>query len=190
MYLLIPFIKVFDDPIFAARFISVVGGTFAIIAMYVLVRRNAGFVSAVVATFLLVVSGWAIQFSRIGFVTGNWLPFALIGAIAMFEAIRRQHWAWWMLAGVTVVSPIYIYNGATPVVLMTLPVVIAATIGIPAALVACAAAGLWLSPSLLTGAVFGVVLLITGSSIRPFAGGNPGSIWRRSRCLRSWRLGR
>ena len=160
VYLLIPFVKWIDDPVFAARFISVLGGTIAIVALYVLVRRNAGFSSAVAATFLFVVSGWAIQFARIGFVTGNWLPFSLIGAIAIFEAIRRQHWTWWLLAGALVSSPIYIYNGATPIVLVTLPVVIAAIVGVPATLLLCAAVGFVLAPSPITGVVVATTLLI------------------------------
>lgn len=127
-YLAAPFVKWIDDPVVAVRMSSAVGGTVAIVLLFVLVRRNFGFVSAVVATALFTVSEWAIQFSRVGFVTGDWIPLALLGAICLLEARRSEHWLWWAAAGLTVPLPIYIYNGHAPVLLIIMPIVVMALV--------------------------------------------------------------
>jgi len=128
-YLAVPFLKWISDPILAVRSLSVTGGTIAVIATYVLARRNAGFVTAIIAASLLAISEWAIAFSRMGSVTGNWLPSALVGAICLQEAIRSGHWGWWLATGITLPSAIYIYNGHTPLLIILVPLALASLIG-------------------------------------------------------------
>jgi hypothetical protein len=52
-----------------------------------------------------------------------WLPFALLGAICLIEAMRSHRWYWWLAAGVAVPLPLYIYNGHAPVLFIFVPFV-------------------------------------------------------------------
>ena len=128
-YIAVPFVKWISDQVLAVRLPSVIGGTLAVVLVYAIVRRNAGFTSAAIATFLLAISEWAIQFSRIGFVTGNWLPFALLGTFCLLEANRSRSRWWWAAAGVTTPSALYIYNGHLPVLILIAPLVVIALLG-------------------------------------------------------------
>lgn len=113
-------VHLIDDPVLGLRVPVAIIATLAIPALYVLVRRNAGFAPAVLASTLLCFSSWHLAFSRIGFVTGMWPTFLLLGVFALLEAKRTNHWGWWAGAGALSVSGVYIYNGHVPV----LPVLI------------------------------------------------------------------
>ena len=117
-YLAAVLISLVDDPVVAVRLLSVIGGSLAVVALYVLVRRNLGFGSAVAGATILAFSEWHIQFSRIGFVTGLWPTCVLVGAIALMEAIRTSSWRWWAAAGALLSTGIYVYNGHAPFMLV------------------------------------------------------------------------
>lgn len=120
-YMAVPFMKWIEDPVVAVRLLAVIGGTLAVTLLYILVRRSFGFGAAVVAGFALAIANWAIQFGRIGFVTVQWLPFGILGVICLIEAMRSQKWYWWIAAGITLPSAMYMYNGQTPMLLLLLP---------------------------------------------------------------------
>ena len=107
-----------DDPIIAVRLLTAIGGTIAVIGLYVLMRRNLGFGSAIVGSVLLAFSAWHIQFSRVGFITGMWPTVVILGMIALMEAIRSRSWIWWAIAGALLSTGIYIYNGHGPFMLV------------------------------------------------------------------------
>ena len=111
-------ISLVSDPVVAVRLLSVIFGTVAVVALYVLIRRNLGFGSAIVGATVLAFCEWHIQFSRTGFVTGLWPTFVLLGVIALMEALRTASWRWWAAAGALLSSGVYIYNGHAPFMLV------------------------------------------------------------------------
>jgi hypothetical protein len=111
-------ISLVHDPVVAVRLLSAVIGAAAVVALFVLALRNAGFGSAVVASLLLAFSEWHIQFSRIGFVTGDWPTFVLIGVVFLAEGIRSRRWWWWAAAGAVISGATYVYNGNGPLLLV------------------------------------------------------------------------
>ena len=170
-YLAVPFVKWIHDPVLAVRLFSALGGTLAVVLLYLIVRRNAGYMSAVIATFLFAVSEWAIQFARLGMVTGNWLPFALLGVFCLLEAMRSQDWYWWVAAGLALPSAIYIYNGHLPVLLLILPVALVGILGWRAGIGA-----MFLIPVLFRPGPATIVALVAGIALIAL-----------SRSVRSWK---
>jgi hypothetical protein len=107
-----------DDPVKAIRMTSAIGGTIAVLALYMLMRLNLGFAPAIVGSLMLAFSEWHIEFSRTGFVTGMWPTVVLLGAIALFNAIRTSRWYWWAASGAIMAGATYIYNGNGPFLLI------------------------------------------------------------------------
>lgn len=111
-------IKLIDDPVVAVRMLSAVLGTLAVSLLFIIVLRNFGFGSAVAAGVLFAFAEWHIQFSRIGFVTGDWTTCVLLGVLALAEAVRTQRWYWWAASGFFVSAATYIYNGNGPLLIL------------------------------------------------------------------------
>ncbi|CAN5572835.1 hypothetical protein BH09CHL1_BH09CHL1_06330 [soil metagenome] len=111
-------ISLASDPVVAVRILSAILGTAAVVVLFVLALRNAGFGTAIVASLLLSFSEWHIQFSRIGFVTGDWPTFVLIGVLCLAEGMRSRRWWWWAAAGVFISGSTYVYNGNGPLMLV------------------------------------------------------------------------
>jgi hypothetical protein len=113
-YLAAVVFSVVSDPVIGVRILPAIAGTIAVVGLYVLMRRNFGFGSAIVGSLLLAFSEWHIQFSRTGFVTGLWPTLVILAVIALMEAGRSRSLVWWGIAGALCALPIYIYNGHTP----------------------------------------------------------------------------
>lgn len=110
LYLTAVSVKVFGDSIFAVRFVSALGGIFAIVVLYFFARRYFGWQVALLAAFLLAITNWHLHFSRIGFPLALWPLTVLLGTFVLLEAIERRHLFWWVLAGTLLCGGIYIYN--------------------------------------------------------------------------------
>ena len=143
-------LRLVDDPIVAVRLLSAVGGTLAVLALYILMRRNLGFTSAIIGSSLLAFSEWHIQFSRTGFVTGMWPTFVLLGMIALMEAIRSKAWYWWAVAGSLLASGTYIYNANGPLLIIIGVFIIWVLFGWSAVAICAAIAAVTLIPSPIT----------------------------------------
>jgi hypothetical protein len=106
-----PFVAVFGDTILAVRLLSATLGVLSVIALWFLLRRNLGFITAVLGTGLYAILGWNLIFSRISFLTISW-PFLAISSLALqFEAVRTRRWEWWFGAGAVSALGLYTYNG-------------------------------------------------------------------------------
>ena len=103
--------KILGHDIFAIRAAAAFLGSVTVLALLVVLRRNLGVYSAIAGGLLLATSGWHVIFSRIAFTTIPW-PLAVIIAIgALLEAIRRESWRWWGVAGAAMAVGLYAYNG-------------------------------------------------------------------------------
>ncbi|HEX8932235.1 MAG TPA: glycosyltransferase family 39 protein, partial [Patescibacteria group bacterium] len=109
MYSIIPFIPLFDLSIVAVRLPSVVFGILTVLATYFLVgelfkRKDI----ALVATLLLAVSPWHIQFSRLAFETNTGLAFNVFAALFFLKGLKKP---WLLSISATFMAlSIYVYQ--------------------------------------------------------------------------------
>ena len=93
-YLIIPFIKLFDLTVFAVRLPSAIFGILTIVGVFFLVkelfRKNS---IALLSSFLLAISPWHIQFSRIAFESNVGLAFNVFAALFFVLGLRKP----WLL---------------------------------------------------------------------------------------------
>ncbi|MBI5123522.1 glycosyltransferase family 39 protein [Candidatus Roizmanbacteria bacterium] len=109
MYTIIPFIPLFDLSIVAVRLPSAIFGILTVLATYFLVyelfkRKDI----ALVTSFLLAISPWHIQFSRVAFETNTGLAFNVFAALFFLKGLKKP----WLLSlsAVCFVLGIYVYQ--------------------------------------------------------------------------------
>ena len=102
IYLLVPFVKVFGRTIFAVRFPSALLGTLTVFLTYFLAkelfreknkninRKSINDWLPVITAFLLAVSPWHLQFSRVAFEPNIALFFVVLGGVLMLKGLRRD----------------------------------------------------------------------------------------------------
>lgn len=88
-YLAIPFIKIFDLSMFSIRIVSVISGIIAVFITFVLVKElfDKKYL-AFLASFLLAISPWHIQFSRAAFEANVGLTLILLALILFLKGLR------------------------------------------------------------------------------------------------------
>lgn len=64
-WLMYPFLKIFSDPLFAGRFVSVIAGVAAVIGIYVLAKELFGKKTALFASLLYIFSPFALLYDRL-----------------------------------------------------------------------------------------------------------------------------
>lgn len=99
------------NTIFAARFASAVFDALTVVLVYVLVRRNFGWGSAIIAGLFTAVSIWQLEFARLAFINSSWPFCAIAGSVALCEAIRRRSPVWWAAAGALWAAGLFAYSG-------------------------------------------------------------------------------
>lgn len=100
-YLAIPSVAVFGLTTFAVRFPSAIMGIAAIIGMYFLIEelfnreitknaeRRQGIVIGLLGAFLLAISPWHLQFSRVAFETNVGLTFNILVILFFLKGLKR-----------------------------------------------------------------------------------------------------
>ncbi|HSA83324.1 MAG TPA: glycosyltransferase family 39 protein, partial [Patescibacteria group bacterium] len=94
-YLIIPFLPFFDLSVFSIRLPSAIFGILTVLATYFLVKvlfQNRGL--ALLTAFLLAISPWHIQFSRVAFETNVGLAFNVFGALFFLKGLKKP---WYLL---------------------------------------------------------------------------------------------
>lgn len=105
-YFIIPFIKIFDLTIIAVRLPSAIFGNLTIIATYFLVKelfKKSNL--ALLSSFLLAISPWHIQFSRIAFESNVGVTFNIFSALFFLLGLRKP----WLLAVATMCMGLNLY---------------------------------------------------------------------------------
>lgn len=136
-YLIIPFLYIFGLTIIAVRLPSVVFGLLTIIATFFLVvelisRKNISIAGRTVsseyvgllAAFLLAISPWHIQFSRIAFESNIGLSFNIFAFLFFLKALKKPHYLF--LSFLCGVAALYVYQSEkvfTPLLFVMLIVV-------------------------------------------------------------------
>jgi 4-amino-4-deoxy-L-arabinose transferase-like glycosyltransferase len=104
VYLVIPFVALFDLSVFAVRFPSVILSVLSVVSTYFLLRelfrasklkfeiRNSKFEIPAVATLLLAISPWHIYISRLGHEVNAAHAFFILGLLFFFRFLNRGKW--------------------------------------------------------------------------------------------------
>lgn len=103
VYLVIPFVALFDLNVFAVRLPSVILSTLSIIAVYFLLRElfantkkfsvlGFEFSVAEIAALLLAISPWHIYISRLGHEVNASYAFFIFGLLFFFRFLNREKW--------------------------------------------------------------------------------------------------
>jgi len=109
-YLAIPSIAVFGLNTFAVRLPSAIFGTLSVLAVFFLVReifenyKKRDYL-ALIASFLLAISPWSIQFSRVGFESNVGTALNIFAALFFLKGLKKP----WMLSLSAVFAALSIY---------------------------------------------------------------------------------
>ncbi len=94
VYLTVPSVALFDLSLFSTRLPSAVMGILAVLGTYVLVRelfgRKKGEAVPLLSSFLLAISPWHIQFSRIAFEANTGITINIWAVAAFLAGLRRR----------------------------------------------------------------------------------------------------
>ena len=121
-YSIIPFIPFFDVSILSVRLPSAIFGILTVLATYFLAyelfkRKDIALITA----FLLAISPWHIQFSRVAFETNTGLAFNVFGVLFFLKGLKKP---WFLsLSAISFVLGIYVYQSEkvfAPLLLLTL----------------------------------------------------------------------
>lgn len=107
VYLIIPFILIFDLTVVAVRFPSAILGVFSVMATFFIVKelfKNEKITYLV--TFLLAISPWHIQFSRIAFEANLGLSLNLFAILFFLLGLRNK----WGIILASIFSALSIYS--------------------------------------------------------------------------------
>ncbi|HEY8597582.1 MAG TPA: glycosyltransferase family 39 protein [Thermomicrobiales bacterium] len=102
--------RLLGNTILAVRIVPALLGTLTVLALFCVVRRSYGTAAALAGAALLATQGWHLHFSRIGFPLVAWPLVAVLTVGALVEALRRNDWRWWGLAGLCLGLGVYSYN--------------------------------------------------------------------------------
>lgn len=111
VYLIIPFVAVFDLTAYAVRLPAAIFGTFIVFLIFILVKilfKNSK--AALLAAALVAFSPWNIQYSRVGFEATIMLAFFLGGAISFLKGLTNPKW--FLLSAVLFSVSLFTYNTA------------------------------------------------------------------------------
>jgi len=94
------FIKFFGIHPWVLRSVSAIFGILTVLGLYLLARELFDWRIAAVSSFLLAISFWHVNFSRIGF-RAIMLPFILVYAFYfLWRGLRQSHWSSFFWAGI------------------------------------------------------------------------------------------
>jgi len=125
LYLLAAPLGLFGSTVWSLRAVSVVAGVLTVPAFYLLARELASTRAALCGAFLLAVSSWHIQFSRIAF-RGILLPlFSVLAVALLLRAFRTGRYVWFAACGACLGLAVHTY---TPGYLFAFVAIVAITV--------------------------------------------------------------
>ena len=99
LYLLAIPLRLLGSTAFSLRLVSATAGVTTVVVFYFIAREFVGSRPALVATFLLAVSHWHVQFSRMA-MRGILLPLLVVLTFCfLFRAFRTRQWLHFVLSG-------------------------------------------------------------------------------------------
>lgn len=118
-YLTIPVIAVFGLNEFSVRLPSAILGILSVICTFYLVRRLLNTKVGLLASLLLAISPWHLQFSRVAFEANAALFFVITGIVFFLKGLKKGQW--FIVSCVFFILSVYTYHSprlVVPLVLM------------------------------------------------------------------------
>lgn len=128
MWILMPLFKVFQDPLFAGRFLSVVSGFFTLIGVFWLAKYIFGKKAAFFASLLVVISPYMVFFDRMALVDSMLAAFTVWSILAALYLLRYPRFDLAMILGyllggaLLVKTPAMVNFLALPFTIIALPI--------------------------------------------------------------------
>lgn len=124
-YLTIPSITLFGLTVWAVRLPSAVFGVLTVIAVYFLLKELFKRESiSLLGSFLLAISPWHVQFSRISFESNVGLAFNVFGALFFLKGLKKQWFLFFSI--VSFIASAYVYQSEkvfSPLLLLSLVII-------------------------------------------------------------------
>src|SRR5581483_5668721 len=106
-----PFLALFGQTMFAARFYAALCGALTLPLFYLLLRRMFGAAVALLGLGLLAVSAAHLNFSRMAIIVIQNPLLTCLSLIALWEGRQTQRPIWWLLAGAFSGLAVYVAYG-------------------------------------------------------------------------------
>ena len=113
-YLTVPSISVFGLTEFAVRLPSAILGFLSVICTYYLVRKLMNAKVGLIASLLLSVSPWHLQFSRVAFEANAALFFVIVGSLFFLKGLKKGQW--FIISCLFFILSVYTYHSPRLVV--------------------------------------------------------------------------
>jgi len=115
-YLTVPSVALFGLNVFAVRFPSAFFGSLTVLLVYYLVKElfsNSQFVirNSLIVAFLLAISPWHLQFSRIGFEANVALTWQILGVLFFLKSIKKKRF-YFLISALFFGLSLYTYHSA------------------------------------------------------------------------------
>lgn len=129
MYFVVPFVKLLGLNLVSVRLPSVIFGVISVVAAFFLVRelfedKELGVKIGFLSSFLLAISPWHLQFSRVAFESSTGMAFNLFTVLFFLKGLKNNKFL--LLAAVTAALNIHIYQNEkvfTPLLVICLIII-------------------------------------------------------------------
>jgi 4-amino-4-deoxy-L-arabinose transferase-like glycosyltransferase len=91
IYSLIPFIKIFDLSVFSIRFVSALWGILIVIGTFFLGKEIFNEKVGLISSFLVSISPWALQYSRIAWELITTPSFVIFGVFFLIRGVKKSN---------------------------------------------------------------------------------------------------
>ncbi len=109
VYATVPFIFLFGLNDVSVRLPSVIAGTMLIVLSYFLVKEKMGMRTALITSFLIAVSPWAVHLSRMGFESNLALTLFVGGLLSLQQSLKTSKKKWTVISGILFGLTFYTY---------------------------------------------------------------------------------
>lgn len=101
-WLMYPFLRIFSDPLFAGRFVSVLSGVFAVIGIYLLSRELFGKKAAIISSVIYIFSPFALLYDRLALMDSLLAAFGIWSIYMSILLVRKPKLDISLIFGITV----------------------------------------------------------------------------------------
>ncbi len=102
-------IKLFGAEPWVLRLFPALAGVLAVLGLYFLAKELFGVEIALISSFFMTVSFWAVNFSRIGFRAGLMVPFLIWSFYFLLKGFRLQKYIYFIISGILFGLGFYTY---------------------------------------------------------------------------------
>ncbi len=107
LYSAVPTVAVFGITPLGVRLPAAIFGILTVVALYLLTKELTNENTALIASGVVAINPWAIQYSRAGFEVTLLLFLLLLGVYLFFRSLKNGNWLWLSVAALTLTPWVY-----------------------------------------------------------------------------------